>query len=358
MIESIFELSQRVEKIEEEIYLRNKRYALAAQERTSKETKDIFEAAMVALKKIEKVLEETKAGEKTIARACEDNGIPYTRFLRSVKVLACFEGISGHTKIDEYKELSGIEKLYSDVFGVCADDVINTMPDDADETIEWVIKTLTPREEKVLKLRYGIEKDCRVSLEEVGNELNVTKERVRQIELKAIRKLRHKSRAEKLLLGKGAFAQAESEYEKEKAKRIEEYRDRFLMCDKQLVKQNREAEKGNREIVENGTILDLDLSVRSYNCLWRAGIRTLKDLSELSREDLLKIRNLGRSCADEIEKSLKALAFFWWKETKNELQRADFRSARRSGGGQGCRMGYSHLHEQSYRRGGRRDRAG
>ena len=58
--------------------------------------------------------------------------------------------------------------------------------------------TLTPREEKVLKLRFGIEDGRTRTLEEVGKEFNVTRERIRQIEAKALRKLRHPSRSKKL----------------------------------------------------------------------------------------------------------------------------------------------------------------
>ena len=66
------------------------------------------------------------------------------------------------------------------------------------EQLKDVLKTLTPREEKVLKLRFGIEDGRTRTLEEVGKEFNVTRERIRQIEAKALRKLRHPSRSKKL----------------------------------------------------------------------------------------------------------------------------------------------------------------
>ena len=62
------------------------------------------------------------------------------------------------------------------------------------EQLMQVMKTLTPREEKVLRLRFGFEDGRAHTLEEVGNEFKVTRERVRQIEAKALRKLRHPSR--------------------------------------------------------------------------------------------------------------------------------------------------------------------
>ncbi|MGE4483571.1 MAG: RNA polymerase sigma factor RpoD [Oscillospiraceae bacterium] len=66
------------------------------------------------------------------------------------------------------------------------------------EQLMEVLGTLTPREEKVLRLRFGIEDGRTRTLEEVGKEFNVTRERIRQIEAKALRKLRHPSRSKKL----------------------------------------------------------------------------------------------------------------------------------------------------------------
>jgi len=66
------------------------------------------------------------------------------------------------------------------------------------EQIEDVLGTLTNREQRVLQLRFGLEDGRSRTLEEVGVEFNVTRERIRQIEAKALRKLRHPSRSRKL----------------------------------------------------------------------------------------------------------------------------------------------------------------
>ena len=76
-------------------------------------------------------------------------------------------------------------------------------PDDAalktitNEDIDSVLHTLTPREEAVIRLRFGLHDGRCHTLEEVGTEFNVTRERIRQIEAKALRKLRHPVRSNK-----------------------------------------------------------------------------------------------------------------------------------------------------------------
>ncbi len=69
---------------------------------------------------------------------------------------------------------------------------------DLKERVREVLKTLAPREEKVLKMRFGIDVASEHTLEEVGKDFSVTRERIRQIEVKALRKLRHPSRSQKL----------------------------------------------------------------------------------------------------------------------------------------------------------------
>lgn len=76
-----------------------------------------------------------------------------------------------------------------------ADTVANN---DLKERVREVLKSLTPREEKVLKMRFGIDVASEHTLEEVGKDFSVTRERIRQIEVKALRKLRHPSRSKKL----------------------------------------------------------------------------------------------------------------------------------------------------------------
>ncbi len=61
-----------------------------------------------------------------------------------------------------------------------------------------MLSTLTPRQEKVLRMRFGIEEKADHTLEEVGQDFGITRERIRQIEAKALQRLRHPSRSKKL----------------------------------------------------------------------------------------------------------------------------------------------------------------
>ena len=64
--------------------------------------------------------------------------------------------------------------------------------------MSWALSSLTPREDRVIRMRFGIGTQTDHTLEEVGKQFNVTRERIRQIEAKALRKLRHPSRRQKL----------------------------------------------------------------------------------------------------------------------------------------------------------------
>jgi DNA-directed RNA polymerase subunit alpha len=68
-----------------------------------------------------------------------------------------------------------------------------------------------------------------------------------------------------------------------------------------------EKEEDKKEKVLEMTIEELDLSVRSYNCLKRAGINTVQELAERSMDDMMKVRNLGKKSLEEVEQKLAAL---------------------------------------------------
>ena len=105
------------------------------------------------------------------------------------------EPVSLETPIGEEEDSHLGDFIPDDDAPAPADAAIHTL---LKEQLGEVLKTLTPREEKVLRLRFGLEDGRSRTLEEVGKEFNVTRERIRQIEAKALRKLRHPSRSKKL----------------------------------------------------------------------------------------------------------------------------------------------------------------
>jgi RNA polymerase primary sigma factor len=102
------------------------------------------------------------------------------------------EPISLETPVGE-EEDSHLGDFIEDKAAICPQEAI--MNHNLAENTRRVLATLSPREEQVLKLRFGIGERANHTLEEVGQDFEVTRERIRQIEAKALRKLRHPSRS-------------------------------------------------------------------------------------------------------------------------------------------------------------------
>jgi len=131
--------------------------------------------------------------EPTSEEIAKRMDIPVTKVRKVLKIAQ--EPISLETPIGE-EEDSHLGDFIEDRQVVSpADAVINL---NLKEQTESVLKTLTPREEKVIKMRFGVGDGSEHTLEEVGQSFAVTRERIRQIEAKALRKLRHPSRSRKL----------------------------------------------------------------------------------------------------------------------------------------------------------------
>src|ERR1700730_9751648 len=105
------------------------------------------------------------------------------------------EPISLETPIGEEEE-SHLGDFIVDQIGISPSDAVINL--NLREQTAQVLKTLTPREEKIIKMRFGLEDGSEHTLEEVGQNFAVTRERIRQIEAKALRKLRHPSRSHRL----------------------------------------------------------------------------------------------------------------------------------------------------------------
>ena len=160
------------------------------------------------------------------------------------------------------------------------------------ERLEFLLTKLviTDREEKIIRLYYIDGK----TFEEIGKEFGTTRERIRQIQTKAIEKL--KLFKKYFYVGKWCLMEdlAKEEYQKylETQKSYWKYESA-----KQYILQY---ESGTFLPLKEQKIDNLDLSMRSYNCLKRAGIRTIGDLLNFTYYDLIKIRNLGRKSMKEI----------------------------------------------------------
>lgn len=131
--------------------------------------------------------------EPTPEEIAEEMDMPVERVREILKISQ--EPVSLETPIGEEEDSHLGDFIQDDNVPVPADAAAFTL---LKEQLEEVLGTLTEREQKVLTLRFGLEDGRARTLEEVGKEFNVTRERIRQIEAKALRKLRHPSRSRKL----------------------------------------------------------------------------------------------------------------------------------------------------------------
>ncbi|MBP0989813.1 MAG: RNA polymerase sigma factor RpoD [Oscillospiraceae bacterium] len=131
--------------------------------------------------------------EPTAEEIAQELNMPIDKVREVMRVAQ--EPVSLETPIGEEEDSHLGDFIPDDDAPAPADAASNTL---LREQISEVLQTLTPREEKVLRLRFGLDDRRQHTLEEVGKEFNVTRERIRQIEAKALRKLRHPSRSKKL----------------------------------------------------------------------------------------------------------------------------------------------------------------
>ena len=141
----------------------------------------------------QRILLQELGREPTLEELAERMGVSIERVSEIQKIAQ--DPVSLETPIGEEEDSHLGDFIEDDKTPTASDSVASTM---LKEQIARVLDTLTPREEKVLRLRYGIDDGRPRTLEEVGKEFNVTRERIRQIEAKALRKLRHPSRCKRL----------------------------------------------------------------------------------------------------------------------------------------------------------------
>jgi len=166
--------------------------AIADQSRTIRVPVHMVET-LTKINKLTRIAIQETGKEPTYAQLAKELNIDEKKIKNIIKISK--EPVSLETPVgdgdDTYlKDFIEDENDYTPV-----DAVVN---DDLKERVREVLKTLAPREEKVLKMRFGIDVASEHTLEEVGKDFAVTRERIRQIEVKALRKLRHPSRSKKL----------------------------------------------------------------------------------------------------------------------------------------------------------------
>ena len=145
------------------------------------------------LTRVSRILTQKLGREPTPAEIAKEMNISEER-VREIQKIAQ-DPVSLETPIGEEEDSHLGDFIEDETTITPSDSVSSTM---LKETLLNVLNSLTPREEKVLRLRYGVDDGRPRTLEEVGKEFNVTRERIRQIEAKALRKLRHPSRSKHL----------------------------------------------------------------------------------------------------------------------------------------------------------------
>ena len=140
-------------------------------------------------------LVQTLGHEPTSTDIAKQMDIPEARVRKVLKIMRV--PVSLETPIGEEGD-SHLGDLIEDRTGVSPSEAIINL--NLKEQTEYVLRTLTPREEKIIRMRFGMDDGSEHTLEEVGKSFDVTRERIRQIEAKALRKLRHPSRSAKLRL--------------------------------------------------------------------------------------------------------------------------------------------------------------
>lgn len=166
--------------------------AIADQSRTIRVPVHMVET-LNKINKIKRTFIQEHGREPSYAELAKELNIDEKKIKNIIKISK--EPISLETPVGDSEDASIKDFIESDTDFSPSDTVANN---DLKERVREVLKSLTPREEKVLKMRFGIDVASEHTLEEVGKDFSVTRERIRQIEVKALRKLRHPSRSKKL----------------------------------------------------------------------------------------------------------------------------------------------------------------
>lgn len=195
------------------------------------------------------------------------------------------------------------ENLLSQVF---VNGLPTEMPDDVALVLEYIIqKTLTEREGRVLDMRYK----RYMTMAAIGEEYGLRAERIRQIEAKAVRKLRHPSRRKYILMGMEGYIN----YLRDTAvdERLREYKKEIISLEKKIAELTDTEYEEEKNELENAPLAELDLSVRTFNILYRAGYSTVKELLDADAEKIVSLPNLGLKNFSDLIDVLSEKGFGW-----------------------------------------------
>jgi RNA polymerase primary sigma factor len=167
--------------------------AIADQSRTIRVPVHMVET-LNKINKIKRTFVQENGREPTYAELAKKLNLDEKKVKNIIKISK--EPISLETPVGDSEDATIKDFIENENEFSPSDTVANS---DLKDRVREVLKSLTPREEKVLKMRFGIDVASEHTLEEVGKDFSVTRERIRQIEVKALRKLRHPSRSKKLL---------------------------------------------------------------------------------------------------------------------------------------------------------------
>jgi len=171
------------------------------------------------------------------------------------------------------------------------------------------LSTLSEKEQKVMLLLYK----QNLTLRQAGSVMDYSGERIRQLKLRAISKLRHPSRSRTMLVSNIILQSDKYKNELEEVSKAYKTAANELAAIKRLVPEDILVQA---DTVYNEHIADLNLSVRLYNCLMKSNILTVHDILCIrSLEELMSLKNLGKKCVIEIRQRMNELGFSDWADS-------------------------------------------
>lgn len=210
-------------------------------------------------------------------------------------------------RVDQLEEIGFPKNLVAEVLELATPEEIASITWDMAAGAIYILHSLQEREVTVLLLRY----ERRLTFAKIGESIGVSHSRAAQILEKAMRKLRHMARKKYILSGLYSYCNRITDMEKESSyKKGHEYgyKEGFIAAKEEKRRMaTPEGRAAKIKEVRATHIGELDLSIRAWNCLSRAGCQTVNDVLSLDFTQIASIRNLGVRTICEIAKILRDL---------------------------------------------------